>query len=617
MGWWIRATPTPGPTPTAYHPTLLADPAVSGYTTAPKVSDVLTASGDTWANANGTVTKTYQWYRGLVAIAGATSSTYTVVTADIGCKLRCFVTGTNGVGTWPGYTAFTPYVRSAATATYDIVFGTKTRSGHGGFQVGVGRTISSGNSSGDWTIDDLGDLCPSGTFSAQKTFSASSYLLTLDNAQTVQITMVANRFDVTARNGSASNNDRAITFGTQLNYVLNNTGAGALVLGDDIYTRGYRILNPLCEDVRFEPLSSYSGSGRIRIYGAYVAYVVTDFSSDFVTAIDFCDANFYNNYASSAVTALLGKNNPNVGSGVGVFDSAFACGPSCANPDAIYAIKTRGAGDCSRNTFQNVGGGVAAAHKAGEENGDYCDNIATLMREDTIRGTYHGASQDISRNFVYNQPFYSGNHPDFISMTGFSDSLTHAMGTLDFNIGVRNVGTSGQGDFQSIWITNTTAPAKMTGTRIKHHISMQTLANGIFIERTDDPVIQFTTVLFDWSIGDIGAGTSALIANGTAGTGGTISQNVANNNVASAFSGQSGATIGTNTNLSATQVAYAAAFHAPATTGLTSRAAVIAAFTPKEGGTLRRTDGTYDGALLPPSTGNGTVGCWNMGEVVP
>ncbi len=56
-----------------------------------KVGDTITATAD------GTVTS-YQWYRAkdasATAIAGATSKTYTVTSADAGCTLYCIVNGT-------------------------------------------------------------------------------------------------------------------------------------------------------------------------------------------------------------------------------------------------------------------------------------------------------------------------------------------------------------------------------------------------------------------------------------------------------------------------------------------------------------------------------------------
>lgn len=606
------------PTNAVYQPTAINAPTVAGASGpggAPIVGDVLSLTGDTWANAGGTITKSYQWFRGLVQIA--TTSTYTVTTADIGTNLRGVVTATNAVGDWPSFAPFTPYVRLAATATYDIAFGTKTRSGHGGFQVGIGRTITAGNSLGDWTVDDIGDLCPTGTFSAQKTFGASSYLLTLDNAQTVQITMVANRFDVTPRYGSAANNDGgAGAAQSQCNYVLSNTGAGACVLGDDIYWRNFRIFNPAALDYRFDMRSTFTGTGRIRIYGMYYAYVSTDFPSDFVTAIDFVNANGYNNVATSTFGGMLSKANPNVGSGIGVFDSTFLVGPSCNIPGDIYGIKTRGAGDCSRNSFNNCGAGIAAVHKNGEDNGDYCDNVFTLMQEDCIKGTWHGAGQKIWRNFTYNQPFYSGNHPDIAQHQGFTDGIAHAMGSMRFNVAVRNVGTTGQGDFQGIFMTATTAPASMNGLIIRQNIILQTFANGIVLDIPVNPIIDHNTSLFDYPIGDIGAGTISQIAVGVAGTGGNINNNVANNNMASNWASQTGATVVDNIQLASTSGAYAAAFNAFASTGLTTRAAALAAFTPKENGTLAKVDTSYAGALLPPSSGNGTIGCWNSGEAM-
>ncbi|MCL2006110.1 MAG: fibronectin type III domain-containing protein [Planctomycetaceae bacterium] len=58
-------------------------------TNSPQVGDTIT----TTLTPSG-ATATYQWFRGDTAIAGATSSSYTVITADIGYALRVVATGT-------------------------------------------------------------------------------------------------------------------------------------------------------------------------------------------------------------------------------------------------------------------------------------------------------------------------------------------------------------------------------------------------------------------------------------------------------------------------------------------------------------------------------------------
>ena len=68
-------------------------PAVSGTATR---GQTLSSTTGTWTGAP-TPTFTYQWQRAGSNISGETSSTYTLVTADVGNAIRCVVTATNVV----------------------------------------------------------------------------------------------------------------------------------------------------------------------------------------------------------------------------------------------------------------------------------------------------------------------------------------------------------------------------------------------------------------------------------------------------------------------------------------------------------------------------------------
>lgn len=61
------------------------------------VGSVLTTTNGTWTG-NATITFAYQWLRNGNTIASATSSTYTLVLADMGQLITCRVTGTNSFG---------------------------------------------------------------------------------------------------------------------------------------------------------------------------------------------------------------------------------------------------------------------------------------------------------------------------------------------------------------------------------------------------------------------------------------------------------------------------------------------------------------------------------------
>ncbi len=73
-----------------------ANTALPSITGSPYVGQVLTCSQGTWTNSP--TSYAYQWLRGGSAIAGATSSTYSLGAADAGGLISCAVTSTNAGG---------------------------------------------------------------------------------------------------------------------------------------------------------------------------------------------------------------------------------------------------------------------------------------------------------------------------------------------------------------------------------------------------------------------------------------------------------------------------------------------------------------------------------------
>ena len=96
----VTATNAFGSTPATSNSVLIV--ALPANTAAPVISGSLTV-GSTLSCTQGTWTNSptsyaYQWQRGGTNISGATSSSYTTVTADAGTSVGCLVTATNAAG---------------------------------------------------------------------------------------------------------------------------------------------------------------------------------------------------------------------------------------------------------------------------------------------------------------------------------------------------------------------------------------------------------------------------------------------------------------------------------------------------------------------------------------
>lgn len=90
-------------------PTNSAIPTISGTA---QVGQTLTSSTGSWSGTTP-ITYTYQWRRGGSNISGATSSSYTCVSADVGASLSCAVTATNSIGSATATSAGTAAVADA------------------------------------------------------------------------------------------------------------------------------------------------------------------------------------------------------------------------------------------------------------------------------------------------------------------------------------------------------------------------------------------------------------------------------------------------------------------------------------------------------------------------
>jgi len=174
-----------------------AVPTISGTTT---FGQVLTTTTGTWSNSP---TYSYQWSRAATSggsytnISGATSSTYTLVTADVGQYLKSTVTATNGSGSasatssataqiakaTPTFSAWSNVTKTFGDANYTVTAPSVTGSLAGSFGYSSSNTGVISISGTTFTVAGGGSTTITATFTP--TDSASYNTATTTNIVTV------------------------------------------------------------------------------------------------------------------------------------------------------------------------------------------------------------------------------------------------------------------------------------------------------------------------------------------------------------------------------------------------------------------------------------------------
>jgi len=200
-------------------PVLTVSPVISGTT---KFGSTLSSTTGTWTGT-APISYTYQWQRNSSNITGATSSTYTIVQADIGNQLRCRVTAINAYGSTVANTSNTSTITAAVPGAPTI--GTAVTAG----PTGANITFTAPASDGGATITTYTAISSPGNITGTVSQSGSGTVNV-----TGLTTGVAYTFTVTATNSagtgvasSASNSVTMLPRTTSVEYlVVAGGGAG-------------------------------------------------------------------------------------------------------------------------------------------------------------------------------------------------------------------------------------------------------------------------------------------------------------------------------------------------------------------------------------------------------
>lgn len=620
-----RGTAT-GPSPGG--PVFTVQPAITGNY---YVDDVLTCDGGTVDDVSAF--KFYQWKADDVDIPGATASTYTVQPQYQFSDITCKVVASNINGNTEA---------TASGETVHIEFGAKTRSGHGGFPLGltVGAAITGTNAS-DWRIDERGHIVPTGTYSAYKSYTGSTYALTIAGAsKTVPIRIRANQAHIrevtsVANGGTATLNVDA-SGNTQIRSVLSiDLGQnGALVGGDIVKCRSgdFDPTNDLNTGALIKPTNGYNLSGGSKIFvESEIKNTSNDANGNPVRGGNFRVGRFYFLSGTTTDWSMIEIRNITFytnNSGISASQAFIAF-------QATTGVKSAAITECRfelgaaitgspRNTFSNVNGRTDLAlkrcHFVGGGNGilggsDGSNmiiqwNIFEDMAADCMQ--LNGGGHTIEDNFAFNYKTPTGAHPDFLQV--IAGSADKAQSFLRRNITVRNIGIVNEDDSTGFFGGPST-PYKALNWVVENNIIISSQLNNIRLSGMDDISNRFNTSLFDiYTTDDIAVGNRFgynRLEPSYPGAGGTINYNIAN---AFDWAAQTGATTTPNKTLTPVDTAtYQTCFpNYPGSLGdnMHTRAQVIAICTPANlaigSGGVKEFDDKCHGALFPD-------GSWNDG----
>jgi Fibronectin type III domain len=154
-------------------------PAVTGTAT---FGQTLSTTNGTWTAAPPITGYAYQWQRAGSNISGATSSTYVLVSADVGNTIRCVVTATNAISSVASNSNSTASVAAAVPGIPTGVSATATSSS------AISVSFSAPASNGGASIDYYQAVCTgSGTNSATGTSPISITGLNPSTSYTFQV----------------------------------------------------------------------------------------------------------------------------------------------------------------------------------------------------------------------------------------------------------------------------------------------------------------------------------------------------------------------------------------------------------------------------------------------
>lgn len=236
---------------------------------------------------------------------------------------------------------------------------------------------------------------------------------------------------------------------------------------------------------------------------------------------------FYFDYPGTPVQLyFLSYASTTAGSGMNIRYSRVENGPDVADPNNTNGVQVHGVSTVEHSYFYNTRKGISGGGAGTTLTATW--NICEHMVDDLI--SISGPNNVIRYNFCFNWYPAIGAHSDSFQHQGvLAAGTSFALGSIEYNISVRNVNPLDFHDAQGEFADDTVATSFLSSGTFRYNITSLTDQNQVYATRVNNLLVSQNTLL--QALGSTNTSpdvSKVVVASGKGGTGATFTRNMAN-----------------------------------------------------------------------------------------